>query len=313
MIGVGLKKLAKEYGLTVEKGVAYGELKGFFVTFKEGSGYKQMMVATHLDEDIINELIEVAKATNCDKNYRVNNLMFTPMMTQVIFVDNPGTMPLIQKFIEWFFPMLEAHGATKADCCPYCGEKILEAAKPKLVHGAVVHMHDSCARRYSDELEQEYKGRTEMEGTSYFKGFIGALLGAIIGVIIWALILNSGYIAAFAALAIAWLADFGYVLFKGKKGRGKIAILVSVTVLAIIVGTFAGDAIEMVKLIRAGEVDATYADIPSWFVGLFATNPEYVKAFVQNLLMGLAFGGVGCFYFLRRKGVDAGKVQMKDF
>ena len=46
MVGNGLKKLAKENGMNVDKGVAYGSLRGFTATMSEGSGYKQIVFVT---------------------------------------------------------------------------------------------------------------------------------------------------------------------------------------------------------------------------------------------------------------------------
>ena len=42
LIGSGLKKLAKEYGMTVS-GVAYGSLGGFAATLSEGAGFKRIV------------------------------------------------------------------------------------------------------------------------------------------------------------------------------------------------------------------------------------------------------------------------------
>jgi len=44
MIGSGLKKLAAANGLQIDGGVAYGVLKGCFVSLSEGSGYKRMCI-----------------------------------------------------------------------------------------------------------------------------------------------------------------------------------------------------------------------------------------------------------------------------
>ena len=46
MIASTYKKLAAEYGMMVDKGVAYGNLGGFAATLSEGSGWKQIIFAT---------------------------------------------------------------------------------------------------------------------------------------------------------------------------------------------------------------------------------------------------------------------------
>ena len=46
MIGSGLKKLAKENGMKIDSGVAYGSLGGFAATLSEGAGWKQIVFST---------------------------------------------------------------------------------------------------------------------------------------------------------------------------------------------------------------------------------------------------------------------------
>ena len=40
MIGFGYRKLAKEYGMTIKHGVAYGNMHGYPATLSEGMGFK---------------------------------------------------------------------------------------------------------------------------------------------------------------------------------------------------------------------------------------------------------------------------------
>jgi phosphoribosylamine-glycine ligase len=46
MVGSALKKMAKENGMQVAHGVAYGAYRGFALTMKEGSGWKALEFAT---------------------------------------------------------------------------------------------------------------------------------------------------------------------------------------------------------------------------------------------------------------------------
>ena len=57
MIGSVYKKFAKENGLKVAKGVAYGSLRGYASTLSEGIGYKQIQIVTIFpDMEKLNEL-----------------------------------------------------------------------------------------------------------------------------------------------------------------------------------------------------------------------------------------------------------------
>ena len=50
MIGSGLKKLAKENGMTIAKGIAYGSLRGYAASLSEGAGWKQIVFATAIND-----------------------------------------------------------------------------------------------------------------------------------------------------------------------------------------------------------------------------------------------------------------------
>lgn len=279
MAGTALKKLAEGYGLTMTRGIAHGEMRGYAVTLNEGAGYKRLVVSTKLDEDTINELIEIIKVAKCDANYNVANVTFTPMMTQVIFYDTTKKPLLIDNFLDWFFPLLDEHNATKADLCPYCGEALSENAERKLIYGAVVYLHEACVHQFAKEHGLKYKGRIKEEEQTYLKGAIGAGIGAAIGLGIWILVRFAGVIA----LIIGWLVDLGYTLGKGKTEQGRAIIISSITVLTIVLGT----------LITVGLGD--------------------IELFLKNLFVALCFGAIGCFYFLRRKNIVSSRKPMQDF
>ena len=101
MIGSGLKKLAKENGMNVASGVAYGSLRGYAATLSEGSGYKQIVISTKFaDPAKPQELQAMINQKNISREYRVQNLLFTASGIQIIFTDNPGTVKKIVAFID---------------------------------------------------------------------------------------------------------------------------------------------------------------------------------------------------------------------
>ena len=125
MIGSALKKLAAENGMKVAKGVAYGVFRGYYATFSEGSGYKQIVFATRFSEQSKqDELMGLLSRHNLSKEYRVQNLSFAPNGINIVFGDTIGTMKKIMAFLDWFFPLLEQYGASRAGICPECGAPI---------------------------------------------------------------------------------------------------------------------------------------------------------------------------------------------
>ena len=88
MIGSGLKKLAKENGMKVAQGVAYGSLQGFAATMSEGSGYKQIVFATKFREaGQDDQLLAQINQVNVQRTYRVQNLNIAPNAIQVVFIN----------------------------------------------------------------------------------------------------------------------------------------------------------------------------------------------------------------------------------
>ena len=158
--------------------------------------------------------------------------------------------------------------------------------------------------------------RAQEEDTgSYARGLLGALLGAIVGALVWALVLNLGYIAAIVGCIIGWLAERGYRLLHGKKGKGKIVILILSVLLGVLLGTFAADAFTLMKMISGGELPGwTYGEIPTMLSILLTEDSEFLRATLSDLGLGLLFAYMGAFALLHRssKEVATTKVQKLD-
>ncbi len=312
MIGAGLKKLAKEQGMKMDKGVAYGSLRGYAATLSEGAGYKLLQIATIFEDPQSQFHLEtVLNSKNLMKEFRVKQVIFIEKGMCILFHDNPGTMKLIYAFIDWFFPLLEENGASKWNVCVECGEEIT-AGQWKLIDGMAYHFHTTCGLSVATEIEREENVKKSEDTGSYGTGFVGAFLGAVLGAVVWALVLLLGYIAGLVGFLIGWLAEKGYHLFRGKNGKGKIAILIIVVIFGVVFGTFLGETISIVNLINSGELAGwTYADIPYLFYILFMDS-EYLMAVGSNVLVGLLFAGLGIFSMLRRANKEVSGVKVQD-
>lgn len=301
MVGAALQKLARQNGMQIANGVAYGSFRGFAATFSEGAGYKRINISLTFPQPGQREsLVDAIRAVNCQKEYRVQQLNVGAKFISVIFHDNPGTMKRINAFIDWFFPLLEESGATGADICPECGGQIT-AGSWYLVNGIAHHMHENCAGRVEGQIEETEQQRREEDTGSYLQGVVGAFLGATLGAVVWALVLTMGYVASLVGLVIGWLAEKGYTLFHGKKGKGKLAILILVVIFGVVLGTLAADGIVLAQMMDSGELPGfTYGQIPGLIVTLFANDAEYMSATLGNMGMGLLFAALGVFVFLKK-------------
>lgn len=313
MIGSGLKKLAKENGMRVSNGVAYGCIAGFAATLSEGANYKQIVFSTlFADRRKMEELVEFTGRINVARRYRVQNLNISQRGVQVIFQDYPGTMKKIREFLEWFLPLLKTHGAAPANICVECGSQITNG-RWVLVEGTAYYLHDSCAQKVAREIDTENTQRAEEAAGSYGMGLLGALLGSAVGAVLWAVVLNMGYVASLVGLVIGWLAEKGYNLFHGKQGKAKVAILIAAIIFGVLLGTFAADVFTLAGMIGNGELPGfTMSDIPGIMIILLIDDAEYRAAMLSNILTGLLFAGLGVFALPRKTGKDVSGVKFTE-
>ena len=300
MIGSGLKKFAQANGLSVGSGIGYGVLRGFQATLSEGAGFKQMVINTKFpDVEKLNALQAKLNSVNLQKDYRVQQLSFTTGGIVIQFLDNPGTMAKIEAFTDWFFPLLSEADAYGADICPECGEAIDGDGVWRMVSGIAGFYHTPCAEKLSQELTNEQEAKEQADDGTYVKGVIGALTGALIGAVVWALVLNAGYVMSIIGLLIAFLADKGYDLLKGRQGKGKVVTLIVSVVLGVAVGTVLSEFMGIAGLIDEGYFipEITYANIPELFF-IFMEDAEVAGVVLSNFFQGLLFAAIGVVFFI---------------
>ena len=313
MIGNTYKKFTAEYGMNIDKGVAYGSLGGYTATLCEGSGWKRIVFATSIPDPVkAMELQTVLNGVDLRKTYRVTELSIAPKFIQVMFHDNPGTMKKLRAFLEFFLPLLEKAEADKHGVCPECGCEVTGGVW-KLVGGIAYFMHSACAEKVCCNIaESEEQEKQERTG-NYFTGLIGALLGSAIGAVVWSVILYFGYVMSLVGLLIGFLAERGYNLFRGKQGKGKIAILVVAVILGVLLGNFGADVFTLVQMIAAGELEGfVYGDIPMLILVVLLEDSEYLMATLSNIGMGLLFAGLGVWGLLRRANAEVSATRVVD-
>lgn len=305
MIGSGLKKLAEEYGLKVDQGVAYGSLQGFAATMSEGAGWKQIIFSVGFADPAQREaFMQAVNQVNVQKVYRIRRMTMAPSAIQVLFNDTVGTMKKIRSFLEWFLPVLQQHQATAWNVCPECGS---EAAQGKwiLIEGVAYYMHEACVQKTMRDIEDDNQRRAQEDTGTYFRGAVGAVLGAAVGGAAWAFVLMMGYVASILGLVIGWMADLGYRLLKGKKGKGKVAILILSVIFGVVAGTIGADVVALLQTIGNGELPGMVAGyVPGLILSAFLEDAEYRTAMLKNIAMGLLFAALGVYWLVVRTGKE---------
>ena len=234
-------------------------------------------------------------------------------MIHVVFLDNPGTMKKIQAFLDWFIPLLEESGATKATVCNECGCEIAGGDSWALIDGIAHHMHTVCKEKLKVQLAEEERQIAEEQTGSYLSGAVGAVGGALIGALAWAIVFLIGYVTSVVGLLIGFLAEKGYNLLTGKPGKGKIVILILAIILGVLVGTLAADVIDLAMAIGSGELpEFTYGDILPLILFLLVEDAEYMRGMLANCGMGLLFAGLGVFGLLRKTKKEVTGIRVID-
>ena len=301
MISTGLKKLALENGMKVANGVAYGTFRDYSVGFWDGSGTKSMIVCTKFaDADGQSNFEAGLGRLQAPKEYRVRELNVLDEGIVIVFNDTVGTLKKMNEFFDVFFPLLDSCGATHADVCSTCGQSFDGSEQWVLVNGVPLKLHRACRDRMQADIRREKTAAEENDTGSYGSGAVGALLGSVAGAIVWALIFLLGRIAAIGGIVIAWLSAKGYDLLHGKQGKGKIVIVLILSLLGVLLGTFGGYYAEIVKEIVSGELAGyTVGQVPGLIATLFLLSPEFKAEFIKNLAIGFVIAAVGIFLILK--------------
>ena len=313
MIGSGLKKLAKEYGMTVSGGIAYGSMGGFAATLSEGAGYKRLVFSTRFSDPAGRAgFMDAVNGRDMKKDFRVSGLGIDARTIVVNFLDNPGTMKKIREFLEWVLPILRTFGASGGESCPECGMTI-DAGRWSMVGGVAHHFHDACAHKVRQAVEEGNEQRSREDTGNYFTGLLGALAGSVLGAVAWAIVLSIGYIASIVGLLIGFLAEKGYDLARGKQGKGKVAILIFAVIFGVLLGNLGAEAFTVFSMIQSGELPGiAVGDIPLVLWLIFTEDAEYRGYLIKNILMGLLFAALGVFALLRQAGKDVSGVKYID-
>lgn len=164
MIGWGLRKLAKNYGLFIRQGVAYGSMEGYSVTLFEGAGFKQVTFSYvfEREEDMIRFAEQIDEGM-FEKN-RIIECTITRTSLSLTFYDNPGTMKRITGYLSYLLPILRNSKALGSDYCYYCKRLIDTQDSWKLIGTMACRYHSDCAGAAVKEMLAEWDADQEAEG-----------------------------------------------------------------------------------------------------------------------------------------------------
>ena len=144
-------------------------------------------------------------------------------------------------------------------------------------------------------MENNYSQNNQDQNSNLFGGIIGAICGSAIGAVVWALVGMMGYIASIVGFVIAFLADKGYDLLKGRQGVIKMIILIICVVLAVFAGTIGATVWQIHSEYDAlSDFEKKYQYPPeSEVIRLVLQDEEVKSGIIKDSLLGLVFGIMG--------------------
>lgn len=177
--------------------------------------------------------------------------------------------------------------------CGLCADKApLEFVRfGDLVGGICSECQNKLNQEYSEIKEKNSKGG------NYVSGTIGALLGAMIGSALWLLVSYLGYYASIVGLAMAFLGQAGYRLFRGRIQKG----MPWIVLISVVIGILVANTIEIaIGLSQDPEIGISMFDAllvaPQAF---FNTEMFYVGTVWKEVAVGLFFALLGSWNTIR--------------
>lgn len=310
MIGLAYQKFAREMGMKIGNGIAYGSLRGYSATLCEGAGWKQITVNTMIPDGWERFLVRMNPEQN-NKRFAIREVRCGSRSITVYFTDTIGTLKRIRAFCDWFFPLLDAAGAEKVQICDACGLELMDSGVWKMVDGLAYHVHSSCGSKLETDIRHLEQSRREDVSGSYTTGLIGALLGALLGAVVWAVLYEMGYVASIVGLLIAFLSVKGYELLHGRQGKGMIAVILLAVVFGVAAGNLMAYLWELADLVQSGELPIGMGQIPAFLLEMLREH-EFLTVVLKELGMGLVFALMGAFGIVSRAAKSVGNTKIVD-
>jgi len=286
-------ELKTRHGFRNNGTIAYTEINGYGYSLNKATkNYFQLATSVDFNESekkksVIIALTNLKNKVDIDNtiegNHRIFILIKTPCTRDQFLID----LDIILKSLDTLFMEL--------DLKPSCSNCNKEGKFHLYQKGrTTIEVCDDCVEQlnhYHNVVQYNLK-----MNSSYITGFIGAFLGAALGGVLWIMISLMGFFTSLVGIAMGYLSYNGYLLFKGKRGKYMMWILLVSIVLVIILTSVFETSYYIF-------VDPEYSftrmeSLSLGFKSLYDTQYFYVDIVWKNIFMALVFAIMGCFRYL---------------
>lgn len=310
MLGKGLRELAAEHTMKVDRGIAYGNIGGYIMTLSEEMGTKTLGVSARFPDQNAKNAFQADFADQKFRAaYRIASVSLSGIALSVVFHDNPGTMKRIRAFVDWLSNKLKELGAEGVDHCALCHQYAVSGNSFVKINDVVHNVHPGCAATAEREAE-ETKAIQSVQKNYLGRGTLGAIIGGLLGAIPWIIAFYFGWFVGWLGLLIGAAARKGYELAGGRPCKAKLWIILATTLLCVIVGNFIGYGVAWVALIATGELAISYSDLPLVLLYM-VIDGEFWLASLGDIAMGFLFAFLGTFGIIRELRAEQREIVPK--
>lgn len=201
----------------------------------------------------------------------------------------------VAEFLSDFSQFLKNAGYSSA--CAFCEktEGLGYTAQEDRVMETCPECHEKLAGIFS-EMKQE-----RAQTGSYLRGVAGAVLGGVIGIIPWVVLGMINFIAAISGAIMAYLSYKLYILFKGKRDKGMLYIIVVVLIVFTYLAVIVNQTITDYNLMSSFErgIITPFELFTYEIFGPFDPVNFDIGVYWLQLGLGWLFAGIGSYTYLK--------------
>lgn len=284
------------------------EEDNYFISLIEHENKVYIEIKTGIGSETMPPVIGEETAT-ISENEKITDCIINKDSIILSFEFDSLTSEEVEDQIRFILKILIGNSVPGITNCQLCNTSLDESETVLIkVNNRHMRVHETC----HEKLENDIKKHNASNEGNYITGIVGAILFGAIGTIPWVLISIAGWYASLLGMVIALCSNFGYNLFKGKKGRVKSATLVIVLVAMVISAGFVTQLYELFKYLgEEGITDVTIIDGLRFVIAILKEDSEFAQSFITNSLMGIGFGLLGSWKIIKGSTIEGAKKEIK--
>lgn len=301
-----LEKVANQYGLKfiAKEKIAVGEISGvqFGLSSTENNAIFNMEININVQASGKSDMITQELKARAKTFKSVYNFALTPFSIKAqVSASSQKKIDELGEVFAYISQVISENGLRV--CCSVCGEE--KPTDVYSVNGEAKRICSSCSTEIINTQEHAEIENRSKKG-SIPLGVVGAFVGALIGGALWVIIYQFDYVVALVGFVAIVCAYKGYIMLSGKKDVK--AAIISVIVAAAVI--FLAHCMCW-SIMISQEFEMSFLDAVS-ITHLVAFDPEFIGAFMQDLLFGYVFMAVGAFTFIKNAIANpTGKTEFK--